>query len=298
MDKLFRAILENSPRQLVKAGRRTAAKIRYAIQRYRAHMGHRLYGDRYPSSIIFIAGLPKSGTTWLESMLAEYPGYQRLTPADAVDHEIKYHESLSYQLRDDYFESFQDLLLILKMHLEGSPANARVLKSAGMKYVVLSRDLRDVAVSYSYYVASTPWHPDYPIYRQLSTQERLAKFAETRLLSFANWIRLWGENKDPELSLAISYEELSADPAGFLAMISRHFGLDSSAEVISRIVSKHVLKPVSDARVGNQPPLGSVVRKGRIGDWKEHFTPDISALYKARIGQNLIDTGYERDLDW
>ncbi len=34
---------------------------------------------------------------------------------------------------------------------------------ADVKYVIMYRDLRDVAVSHYYYAKQTPWHPEYTV---------------------------------------------------------------------------------------------------------------------------------------
>jgi hypothetical protein len=38
--------------------------------------------------------------------------------------------------------------------------------------------------------------------------------------------------------------------------------------------------------------------KGKIGSWKDYFTPDQRKLFKEHAGQLLIDLGYEKDLNW
>jgi len=39
-------------------------------------------------------------------------------------------------------------------------------------------------------------------------------------------------------------------------------------------------------------------RKGQIGSWKSHFTPEHKAAFKEVAGQLLIDLGYEESFDW
>ena len=42
----------------------------------------------------------------------------------------------------------------------------------------------------------------------------------------------------------------------------------------------------------------SFFRKGVAGDWRNHFTPELKALYKERVGDLLVELGYEADLSW
>jgi hypothetical protein len=286
------------PPSLIRAGRRTAAWERDASVRAISFCRFQAYSGLYPQPILFIAGLPKSGTTWLENMLVSYPGFHQLTPYDAVRYELNHGESHSYSLPDGFFERYRNRLLVIKLHLAGSRHNTESLKAANIKYVILYRDLRDVAVSYCFYVPRTPWHPDFPLYRDLSLPERLRCFADQHLNAYAEWIRLWHQNRDPELSAIISYESLVAQPRQIMTSIADHFCLDSSSEVISAIVTQHSLKGQSPGTGSSSTKMGSVVRKGQAGDWRNHFTPEIKEVYKKAIGQFLIDFSYEADFSW
>jgi hypothetical protein len=42
----------------------------------------------------------------------------------------------------------------------------------------------------------------------------------------------------------------------------------------------------------------STFRKGIVGDWKNHMTPEHKAAFKEVAGQLLVDLGYEADEDW
>jgi lipopolysaccharide transport system ATP-binding protein len=54
-------------------------------------------------------------------------------------------------------------------------------------------------------------------------------------------------------------------------------------------------------RAGRKPgeeDVTSHYRKGVSGDWQNHFTDNIKAAFKEKFGQILIDTGYEKDMNW
>jgi len=40
------------------------------------------------------------------------------------------------------------------------------------------------------------------------------------------------------------------------------------------------------------------VRKGVVGDWRNHFTPSLRRLFHERVGRLLIDAGFETDPAW
>ncbi len=43
---------------------------------------------------------------------------------------------------------------------------------------------------------------------------------------------------------------------------------------------------------------GFTFRKGMIGSWQANFSEENKELYKLLYGQELIDLGYESDLNW
>lgn len=286
------------PPYFVRFLKQVAVALRYAIQVKLCRRGYRYYGDYYPQESIFVAGLPKSGTTWLEKMLASYPGFHNLLIPEATVYELANGGSHDYDLPEDMFSRFENMLVVTKMHVHGSPHNARLLREAGVKYVVLYRDLRDVAVSHYFYVRQTPWHPEYPIYKDLSVQEGLATFADRLLLPFVGWVRSWHQNRDPELSLVLRYEDMLADTVGVLSQVAEHFELDSSLETVSAIVEAHSFKKLSGGRVQGQASERSFFRKGKSGDWRNHFTLELKERYKEMIGDFLIEFGYEEDHSW
>ena len=40
-----------------------------------------------------------------------------------------------------------------------------------------------------------------------------------------------------------------------------------------------------------------MLRKGEIGDWKNHFTPDIAKRFETEVMNELMDTGLTFDLE-
>jgi hypothetical protein len=271
---------------------------RYWQQARACRDGFRLFGDRYPQKVLFVAGLPKSGSTWLERMLSSYPGFHQLLIPDVAAYELTSGGSHDYELPDDMFSRFGKMLVLTKMHVHGSIHNVKVLRQAGIRYVVLYRDLRDVAISHHFYVRQTPWHPEYPVYVNLSLPEGLAAFAERTLEPFADWVRLWHQNRDPEMSLELRYEHMLTDPIRVMTRVAQHFELDSSTETTRSIVERHSFKRLSGGRAQGQDSHSSFFRKGISGDWKNHFTDELRDIYKQRIGDFLVEFGYETNDSW
>ncbi len=301
--------LENMTRRcLPPAGARLAKRLavnaRYATQVKACREGYAKYGDRYPQKVLFVAGLPKSGTTWVEKMLSSFPGFGELLIPEVAAHELASASrgggggSHDFELPDDMFDRFENMLVLTKMHCHGSAHNAAVLKRAGVRYVILYRDLRDVAVSNYFYVCNTPWHPEYPFYKGKSVQDGLLVFARRTLDAYMDWVRSWHANRDPEASLVLRYEEMLSDDIGQLRKMAALFELPADDAQLQAIAHKNSFKAMSGGRDRGQESDSSFQRKGQAGDWKNHFTPEITAVYKEKLGDFLIEFGYERSRDW
>lgn len=292
------SLAKRLPPRVARGAKRIAVYPRYFHQARASRRGFREFGRLYPQKLLFVAGLPKSGTTWLERMLSSYPGFHDVLIPNATSHELATGGSHDYELPSETLSRFENMLVVAKMHIHGSPHNVQVLRRAGVKYVVLYRDLRDVAVSHVFYVRQTPWHPEHPLYSKLSVEAGLGLFARRTLAPFADWVRSWHENADSDRSLFIRYEDMLADTRAVMTQVAEHFQLDSSDETIASIVHTHSFDRLSGGRTPGQMESQSFFRKGVSGDWMTYYTPELRAAYKNEIGTFLIDFGYERDLSW
>lgn len=289
----YTALMQKLPRPLGVALKWAMVYPRYWVQRAAARRGFREYGDRYPHPLLFVAGMPKSGTTWLERMLSAYPGYQEILIPEATFAELRGEAGHLFELPRGAFDRFRGRLVLTKMHCPGSPGNAAVLRDAGAPCVILYRDPRDVAVSYVHYVKSTPWHQDHPALRDLGPEESLRFFIRGRLPEFARWMRSWRDHRDPDRSLMLSYEELLADPAAALVRILRLFGLEAGDELVRDLVERNRFDASRASGEG-----GGFFRKGVAGDWKNHFDDALKREFREVDGSLLVEFGYEKGTEW
>lgn len=281
-----------------RVAKRVAVPFRYRAQLRVCREGFREHGHKYTHKVLFVAGLPKSGTTWLEKIVSSYPGYGEVLIPEVTRHELASGGSHDFDLPPDTFTRFKDMLVLTKMHVHGSPNNARVLRDSGVPYVVMFRDLRDVAVSNYFYVKNTPWHPEHRHYAGRTVEEGLAVFADRTLRAYADWVISWQANRDPERSTIVRYEEMLADTVGSLRRVASTFALPADESTIRDLADRFSFRKMSGGRDQGQADGTRFVRKGVAGDWVNHFTPRLRDVYKQSIGQFLIDHGYEKDTNW
>jgi hypothetical protein len=293
---LGRRYLPAAPAGAVKVA---AAHARYFFKARSARRAYRRYAGVYPQKVLFATGLPKSGTTWLVRLVASYPGFQdELVIPDIARRELAAGGSHALDLPDDFFRRFDDMLVFTKMHVGPSEHNVRLLREAGVPYVVMHRDLRDVAVSYVFYVRRTPWHPEFRLYRDLDAEPALLAFAERTLPDYVQWVRDWHRRIDPVHGIEVRYEEMLADPVATFTRVARHYGLGDDAETIRRIVAAQSFERASGGRARGEASGNSHFRKGIAGDWRNHFAAAVTERFRAVCGDFLVEFGYEKDQRW
>lgn len=268
-------------------------KLLYKIRRFqkaarKGHINFNRYHAMYSNHILFIAGLPKSGTSWLEKMLSTYKGYTIIPDPDITEWDYKNGGTHNFELSTSFFTRLKGTLSLTKIHCHGSVNNIKILKEVGIPYCIVYRDLRDAAVSYIFYVKRTPWHPEYPVYKKLTVQEGLLHFGYTLLPEWRNWVESWQKNREVKNSIMFKYEDLLINPIDTFNKVVDLFDLPK--DNIQHIIESHQFDKMKNN--------GSFFRKGKSGDWKNHFDEDIKALYKEKISDFLIAERYEKNENW
>lgn len=247
------------------------------------------------NKIVYIAGLPKSGTTWLENLLSEYTEYISVMPYHLIFKEQLYNGSHFLHLKEKDFKKKKHRI-IYKFHSYGSLDNTKILKKNNIKYVILHRDLRDVAVSHYFYVRNTPWHPEYKIYKNFNhIEEGLIYFANTLLPEFKSWVESWSLNKDENLGFEIRYEDLKAAPYIIFTKVLAHYGFKIDENKLKQTIDNNSFNKLKNTQNNISTKF---YRKGESGDWKNYFTPKVKEAFKKVISDFLIKYNYELDNNW
>ena len=198
------------------------------------------------------------------------------------------------------------------------PRNAHVLFEAHSRFHVetlppfrgshLVRDPRDVVVSGYFYhrTCNEPWclrrreqfsgRSYQQVLHDLSKEEGLA--FEMRRVGRSTYNGMLRWSRTDSRFLQVRYEDLIAHEASGFRRIFEHYGLDQ--ELVERCVgicSRFSFTKVTKRSVG-QAVEGSHLRSGKVGQWRQHFTPTLVDLSKELYGQGLVELGYESDLGW
>lgn len=245
----------------------------------------------------FMNSVPKSGTHLLKNILQGIPGITH-------DPKNEFYEGYPYQLKDHFYQLGQ-----LKPnefgtgHIYYSPEWLYMLKRLNMKHIFISRDLRDVVVSYVYFIVEK--YPHHPLYEYLTKDVKNQKqrylalvngvqTGKTRYPSIAEWFQPFkGWIKDPH-TLSITFEDLVQSKESSLLVLNKV--IDYLWKGIAPPVPSSYMVEGMAGKMNHKYSL--TFRSGKIGSWKEEFDDELKAAFKKITGNLLIELGYEKNDKW
>lgn len=245
-------------------------------------------GDR--SQVVFLSEYPKSGGSWLGNMLAE-----------ALDVPFPTHSPIP-RVGPCVF------------HNHWGPTRRL------HRVIYLMRDGRDTMVSlYFHRMRAIATELDRPFnvamkrrYEKLfgagfdtdDTHAHLGKFIESEMLhprmSRLHWgdhVLGWLSMRD-RLSSVVMYENLRADPAGEMQRITSGLDLNIDAENVRQTVDRFSFSKMAGGRQPGHENRQSFIRKGVVGDWRNHFNREAGEIFDHFAGDALVAAGYEPDRNW
>jgi len=286
------------PAPFASVGKSAVSYLRYYAQWKKARKGFNSVGHKYINHIFFIAGLPKSGTTWLEGLLTAHDEITSVMPPQAVLFEQRNGGSHKFELNSSVLSSLDHTLSLMKLHCHGSANNINLLREFDVPVVSIFRDLRDVAVSYVFYIKNTPYHPEYRKYKSINMNEALARFSREMLPEYRDWIYSWKEYENSPDVFVLKYEELHNDTVAVLRKVFDHFQIEVDHEELSLTIESRSFRNMSKGVSPSKVDTSTFFRKGVIGDWVNHFDEISKDLFKSEIASLLIELGYEDDDNW
>jgi len=188
---------------------------------------------------IYIAGLPKSGTTWLESILAYYLDTPSVLPPEITRFEMKMGESHNFVPKSDIFRDLGGYNCIIKTHAKKSDNLLNLLVRHDFSVILLTREINEVLESHIHYASNTKHHPDYPLLKPLdiNTANEVIK------MKYSDELCSWVDDWKKEGVFHLTYDEL----------------LNNTSEVLRQILQKCNV-PVSESRLQKALEHNSIER--------------------------------------
>ncbi|XP_068704974.1 sulfotransferase 1B1-like [Montipora foliosa] len=256
------------------------------------------------SDDVFVVSYPKSGTTWVQEIVWQICNGGEVSE-EKIGRRFPYLEYANApgRLRRD-FEALPNPRLI-KSHLyanvipKGSDENSRC------KYIYVARNPKDVVVSYFYFVQSftrlelnveNRFHGPWEFFVDLFIEGNVG---------YSKWtdhvLGWWQQRNDPTV-LFLKYEDLQKDLPSNVRTIAKFLQKPLSDELINRIAEqctfKGMMKNSSNYKQTDEDDnIAQTLRKGVVGDWKNHFTPEMDERFDKEVIGKLSGSGLEFDYE-
>lgn len=242
-------------------------------------------GTRFRRAVplMFVLGYPKSGTSWMCQLLADYfrlpfPQHSILPigfPAVVHGHEIP---SNKYPIGVYVVRDGRDVMVSTYFHLRSDLL-------AGGKYHRYSAVFRNFDLN-------------------APAQQNLPEFIEYQASVPPCRDGHWGKHvstyfllDQPGLKL-LKYEDLRSEPvAAFSALIEAMTGDKADENQVRESIGRFSFERLAGRRP-NSENANSYLRKGMVGDWRNYFNRESAGVFDKHFGDALIQWGYETDHDW
>ncbi|KMT20765.1 hypothetical protein BVRB_1g007330 [Beta vulgaris subsp. vulgaris] len=264
---------------------------------------------------IFVTSLPKTGTTWLKSLL--FAIINRLKyPIDQNPLLTHHPQELVYNLESGvYGEALAyphpcHLKELLSPRVFGTHIPYTCLpesiKTSECRILYICRNPLDTLVSRYYFI---------PQYAKITKEDDLVPngfenffedYFDGKCLFgpfFEHVLEYWKLSlEQPNKVLFLKYEDLKDDPTYQLKRVAEFIGMpfsiqEESEGVIKQIIELCNIKNMKELEVNKSGVVGkyfekkSFFRKGEVGDWTNHFTPNMVERMKKLMEDKLEGTG-------
>ncbi|XP_041829743.1 sulfotransferase 1C2 [Melanotaenia boesemani] len=163
------------------------------------------------------------------------------------------------------------------------------------KAIYVARNAKDNLVSYYYFDLMNKTQPEPGPF-----EGYIDKFMQGEL-SWGSWydhVKGYWMEKEKKNILYLFYEDMKENPRREVERIMKYLDLSVSDKVISQIVELTSFKSMKENPMANYSCIPSPVfdqsispfmRKGEVGDWKNHFTPEQSKKFDEDYEKQMKD---------
>lgn len=262
---------------------------------------------------VFLITFPKAGTTWMQEIVSiiikdgDFDAiknthvfmrapYMEMTP-------VNHHSQLDKVPPSYMVVNNMPSPRFIKSHLPAKLLPRQIFEKSP-KVIYVTRNPKDLCVSYYHFTKYVPTMQKYEEFGDC-----LAEFSVGKV-GGGNWFTenlfWWSKRNDPNV-LFVKYEDMQKDLRSIVVKACEFLKRPLSDAVIDKIVEHSSFKsmkknPMSnpDSLKFNDPKVDgklSFMRKGVVGDWKNHFTvtqnDDFDELYRTKMAGSGLTFDFE-----
>lgn len=244
---------------------------------------------------IFVVTFPRSGTTWMEQIihLLLNNGEQG---GKLLGDAVPWVETLPN--RPQGFEKFLESMSGRRQftsHLTYSLMPGTSIPT--VRFVYVARNPKDVAVSTYYHDQSKHGYEG-------TWEEHFKLFIEGKVMfgSYFDHVFPWWEaGKQNKNVLFLKYEDMKTDLRAVILKLVGFLEIKTPSKLISSVIEKSSFGMMANNRQTNfnwvpqKEDIPGHFRKGEIGDWRNHFTPEQNKIFDGLYMEKMLGTGLRFD---
>lgn len=231
---------------------------------------------------IMLVAYPKCGFNWmvgvLRKIIAESTGMKtesRMPPL------IEFFGPEALKVVD---ETPSPRFLGTHLHPDNIPSSFYTKKT---KMLAIFRNPKDTLVSFYHFSNNNPVLP----VQSWETFYSHFLSGDVPWGSYFDHALAWEKRMDDPNVMIVTYEELKQDLSEGVRQVSRFFGFSLTEAQVQRIAGESTFTAMKESSANSHGNMGNVIfRKGEVGDWKNHFTPEQSREMDEAFNKHLAGT--------
>ena len=247
-------------------------------------------------SDVWIVTFPKAGTTWTQQIV-------KLIRNGGEGDDKKINESIPWLEANSFFK--KDITSLTKPRAFKSHFPYELIPcgqpdTTPCKYVYVARNPKDVAVSFFFHYSRIHIIPGASIEWNLFFRNFIC--GNLVFGDYFDHVLSWWAHKDDENVLFLKFEDMKKDLPTAVSRIARFIKCDVTDEVIEKVAAKTNFDVMKNDDTANyswlpselvKPDSKTFMRKGKVGDWRNYFTPEQSAEMDKICRERLNGSGLE-----
>ncbi|KAM9302378.1 sulfotransferase 2B1-like [Gastrophryne carolinensis] len=239
---------------------------------------------------VLIVTYPKSGTTWMQEMLTLIYSQGDAEIATSIPNWERAPWLEHHYFKDTLKEG--EGPRIMTTHLPSCVLAPR-LQNSKAKVIYIARNPKDVAVSFYYFHKMAEFLPDPGTF-----EEFLDRFLEGKV-HYGSWfdhVKGWYSQRKNLDFFYITYEDLQKDLRRCIKKLCGFLGCPLYTQEVNKVeqhcrfsvMSQNVM--VNYTLIPNQilnHQQSKFMRKGVVGDWKQHMTPEQSDAFDKTFQEKM-----------
>jgi hypothetical protein len=238
-------------------------------------------------SDVFLVSYPKSGTNWVRQIV-------HLLTNGGAQGQRGIHEAIPLLERETHDgrlapqEERRCYISHLPHRLMPGAREGRA------RYLYVARNPKDCAVSYFHFLSNRG------DMQYQGGWDGFVGLFERGLLPYGEWsahvLAWWRASQQTDRILFLTYEDLYRDLGAAVERIAGFLDIPLTPALCASVVEQSRFEAMAaNAQINTAPPKDGysnrTLRKGQVGDWRNHFSPEQRARFDTRYQQLLADAG-------